>query len=65
MPKVADFGLCKKHPQEESRPKPPRVELRENLEVSLEYMEPEYFMTGRLSAKSDVYSFGVVMLEIV
>ncbi|KAK7325742.1 hypothetical protein VNO80_33913 [Phaseolus coccineus] len=65
VPKVADFGLCKKHTQEESRPKPPRVELRENLEVSSEYLEPEYFMTARLSHKSDVYSFGVVMLEIL
>ncbi|RDX75312.1 putative receptor-like protein kinase, partial [Mucuna pruriens] len=64
-PKLADFGLCKKHPQEESRPKPPRVELRENLELSLEYIEPEYCITGRLSHKSDVYSFGVVMLEVL
>ncbi|RZB71013.1 probable receptor-like protein kinase At5g59700 [Glycine soja] len=67
VPKVADFGLCKKQPEGkgESRPKPPRVELRENLELSLEYLEPEYRITGRLSHKSDVYSFGVVMLEIL
>ncbi|TKY50154.1 putative serine/threonine-protein kinase [Spatholobus suberectus] len=26
VPKVADFGLYKKHPEGKSRPKPPRVE---------------------------------------
>ncbi|XP_061355141.1 putative wall-associated receptor kinase-like 16 [Gastrolobium bilobum] len=62
MPKVADFGLCKKQPHEESKPKPPKFELRENLELILEYMNPEYHATGWLSEKSDVYSFGVVLL---
>ncbi|KAK7316275.1 hypothetical protein VNO77_35195 [Canavalia gladiata] len=65
VPKVADFGLCKKEPQGGLRPKPPRFEVRENLELSLEYMDPEYHITGRLSKMSDVYSFGVVLLEIL
>ncbi|XP_027358863.1 receptor-like protein kinase ANXUR2 [Abrus precatorius] len=65
VPKLADFGLCKKEPQGDSRPKPPRVEVREDLEVSLEYMDPEFHMYGWLSKKCDVYSFGVVLLEIL
>ncbi|KAJ1382344.1 Serine-threonine/tyrosine-protein kinase, catalytic domain [Sesbania bispinosa] len=65
VPRVADFGLCKKQPQGESTPKPPRIELRENFEVSMEYMDPEFYLTGRLSERSDVYSFGVVLLEVL
>ncbi|XP_047332605.1 putative receptor-like protein kinase At5g39000 [Impatiens glandulifera] len=32
---------------------------------TLGYMDPEYLMSGHLTAKSDVYSFGVVLLEVL
>lgn len=29
------------------------------------YLDPEYFLTHKLTDKSDVYSLGVVLLEIL
>jgi len=29
------------------------------------YGDPEYFMTGHLTARSDAYDFGVVLLELL
>lgn len=29
------------------------------------YLDPESYMSGRVSVKTDVYSFGVLLLEIV
>ncbi|KAH9325178.1 hypothetical protein KI387_005356 [Taxus chinensis] len=57
-PKIADFGLAKLFPEDETH-------VQTRVAGTYGYMAPEYAMRGQLSAKADVYSFGVLLLEIV
>ncbi|MCO5578108.1 hypothetical protein L7F22_031946 [Adiantum nelumboides] len=65
-PRVADFGLSKLAP-----PLPGFEGLSIQAHVSTVvkgtpgYLDPEYFLTHKLTDKSDVYSFGVVLLELI
>ncbi|KAL2562186.1 hypothetical protein AAZV13_20G124500 [Glycine max] len=36
-----------------------------NPNESLAYVDPEYFVTGKLTPESDVYSFGVILLQLL
>ncbi|XP_047337533.1 probable LRR receptor-like serine/threonine-protein kinase At1g06840 [Impatiens glandulifera] len=62
--KVADFGLSRLAPV-------PDVEgfLPEHVSTVVKgtpgYLDPEYFLTHKLTDKSDVYSLGVVFLELL
>ncbi|XVE92392.1 hypothetical protein REPUB_Repub01dG0093300 [Reevesia pubescens] len=57
--KVADFGLSRLAPV-------PDVEGAVPAYVStVGYLDPEYFLTRKLTDKSDVYSLGVVFLELL
>eukprot|EP01018_Ginkgo_biloba_P036659 Gb_17902 [translate_table: standard] len=58
-PKIADFGLARLFPENESHI------ISEHVAGTYGYMAPEYAMQGQLSIKVDVYSFGVLLLEIV
>uniref|UniRef100_A0A2N9HJQ1 non-specific serine/threonine protein kinase n=1 Tax=Fagus sylvatica TaxID=28930 RepID=A0A2N9HJQ1_FAGSY len=57
--KVADFGISKPIAESESS------HVITQVKGTMGYMDPEYYMTHRLTEKSDVYSFGVLMLELI
>nr|APU94835.1 leucine-rich repeat receptor-like protein kinase [Pohlia nutans] len=62
--KVADFGLSKLAPTPEMSGSTPEG-VSTNVRGTPGYLDPEYFMTNKLTDKSDVYSFGVVLLELI
>ncbi|KAG0578397.1 hypothetical protein KC19_4G019500 [Ceratodon purpureus] len=62
--KVADFGLSKLAPTPEMSGSTPEG-ISTNVRGTPGYLDPEYFMTNKLTDKSDVYSFGVVLLELI
>ncbi|KAL5974863.1 hypothetical protein ACLOJK_031536, partial [Asimina triloba] len=55
--KIAGFGLSKLGSMEENDPV--------STVVTPGYLDPQYYIEGRVSEKSDVYSFGVVLLEVL
>ncbi|GBG77442.1 hypothetical protein CBR_g23891 [Chara braunii] len=61
VPKVADFGLCRKfNPQEDGSEC-----LLTNPAGTVGYMAPEVFTGFTVTEKVDVFSFGVLLLEII
>ncbi|KAM0053872.1 putative protein kinase RLK-Pelle-DLSV family [Helianthus debilis subsp. tardiflorus] len=57
-PKIADFGLAKFQPEDQSH-------VITKFAGTLGYTAPEYVMYGVLSDKVDTFSFGIVILEII
>uniref|UniRef100_A0A0D3H5R8 Protein kinase domain-containing protein n=1 Tax=Oryza barthii TaxID=65489 RepID=A0A0D3H5R8_9ORYZ len=56
--KIADFGLSKTYHSDS------QTHISAIAAGSMGYIDPEYYITGRLTESSDVYSFGVVLLEV-
>ncbi|XP_058744733.1 probable LRR receptor-like serine/threonine-protein kinase At1g06840 [Vicia villosa] len=62
--KVADFGLSILAPVPDIEGNLP-AHVSTIVKGTPGYLDPEYFLTRKLTDKSDVYSLGVVFLEIV
>lgn len=56
--RVADFGLAKLTPENETH-------FTTHIVGTHGYVAPEYALYGQLTGKSDVYSFGVCLLELL
>ncbi|KAL5204568.1 hypothetical protein ABZP36_009439 [Zizania latifolia] len=57
VPKVSDFGISKFMTIEKDH--------TNKVIGSINYIDPVYLKTGKLTEKSDVYSFGIVLLELI
>lgn len=62
--KVADFGLSRLAPVPDIEGNLPG-HVSTVVKGTPGYLDPEYFLTHKLTDKSDVYSLGVVFLELV
>ncbi|PON36505.1 GPCR kinase [Trema orientale] len=62
--KVADFGLSRLAPVPEIEGNAP-AHVSTVVKGTPGYLDPEYFLTHKLTDKSDVYSLGVVFLELL
>ncbi|KAK4492130.1 hypothetical protein RD792_002927, partial [Penstemon davidsonii] len=62
--KVADFGLSRLAPVPELEGGLP-AHVSTVVRGTPGYLDPEYFLTHKLTDKSDVYSLGVVFLELL
>ncbi|KAA8550460.1 hypothetical protein F0562_002144 [Nyssa sinensis] len=62
--KVADFGLSRLAPVPDMEGSVP-AHVSTVVKGTPGYLDPEYFLTHKLTDKSDVYSLGVVFLELL
>ncbi|KAK3122082.1 hypothetical protein QOZ80_8BG0664860 [Eleusine coracana subsp. coracana] len=56
--KVSDFGASRYIPIDQTG-------VTTAIQGTIGYLDPTYYVTGRLTDKSDVFSFGVVLVELL
>ncbi|XP_047334710.1 receptor-like protein kinase FERONIA [Impatiens glandulifera] len=60
MGKIADLGISKVGTKSNTC-----THISTDVKGTIGYLDPEYFLTRRLTKKSDVYAFGVVLWEVL
>ncbi|XP_076940196.1 receptor-like protein kinase FERONIA [Bidens hawaiensis] len=60
--KISDFGLAK---IENTTQLLAKSYVSTNIKGTVGYLDPDYFLSRKLSRKSDVYAFGVVLFEVL
>ncbi|KAL8233994.1 hypothetical protein R6Q59_020094 [Mikania micrantha] len=60
--KISDFGLAK---IENTSQLLAKSYVSTNIKGTVGYLDPDYFLSRKLSRKSDVYAFGVVLFEVL
>ncbi|KAM0033459.1 putative protein kinase RLK-Pelle-CrRLK1L-1 family [Helianthus debilis subsp. tardiflorus] len=60
--KISDFGLAK---IENTTQMLAKSYVSTNIKGTVGYLDPDYFLSRKLSRKSDVYAFGVVLFEVL
>nr|XP_043623694.1 uncharacterized protein LOC122595406 [Erigeron canadensis] len=59
--KITDFGLALRGPTDDQ----PLNYAEDLVRGTFGYLDPDYYMTGKLTMKTDVYAFGVVLIEVL
>ncbi|KAI3473862.1 hypothetical protein Pfo_028043 [Paulownia fortunei] len=62
--KVSDFGISRLAPVSDAKGVT-IAHVSTNVKGTPGYVDPEYFLTHKLTEKSDVYSLGIVFLELL
>ncbi|KAL0375484.1 UNVERIFIED_CONTAM: putative LRR receptor-like serine/threonine-protein kinase [Sesamum radiatum] len=62
--KVSDFGISRLAPESDAKGIT-TAHVSTNVKGTPGYVDPEYFLTHKLTEKSDVYSLGIVFLELL
>ncbi|XP_041017209.1 U-box domain-containing protein 33-like [Juglans microcarpa x Juglans regia] len=63
--KLSDFGICRELCHDQCSNKDTTLCRITRPKGTSDYIDPDFFETGKLTMKADVYSFGIILLELL